>query len=360
MLRFLRKYSNSTGIKILYGLLAGLFIIWGVGAVGGQRMDVVARVGGQPISRRDVERATAAMQRRFEGMPPDLVRSLNLRERALDKLIEDVLIRQEAERLGLRVSEAELIEAITRMPEFQEDGRFSRERVEAVLNFQRDRGEFEDQLRRLILFQRLQSLVSDGVHVSDGEVAERYRLDHAQMNLSYVRAPAAADEKRISLTDDDLTKYLQEHSDRYRVPAKVRARYVAYRRADFLAQADVPESAIGDYYELHKNDKFTEPEQVRARHILVKVAGDAGEPMKAAARKKAEDLLAKVRAGGDFAALARKNSDDPGSAAQGGDLGLFGRGTMTPAFESAAFALEAGKVSDVGETPFGFHVIKGE
>ena len=126
MLRFLRKYSNSTGIKILYGLLAGLFIIWGVGAVGGQRMDVVARVGGQPISRRDVERATAAMQRRFEGMPSDLVRSLNLRERALDQLIEDVLIRQEAERLGLRVSEAELIEAITRMPEFQEDGRFSR------------------------------------------------------------------------------------------------------------------------------------------------------------------------------------------------------------------------------------------
>src|SRR6266446_3847040 len=339
MLRFLRKYSNSTGIKILYGLLAGLFIIWGVGAVGGQRMDVVARVGGQPISRRDVERATAAMQRRFEGMPPDLVRSLNLRERALDQLIEDVLIRQEAERLGLRVTEAELLEAITRMPEFQEDGRFSRDRVEAVLRYQRDRGEFEDQLRRSILFQRLQSLVTDGVHVSDGEIEERYRLDHAQVNLSYVRVPAPGEEKGIVLGDDDLAKYLQEHSDRHRVPAKIRARYIAYRRADFLSQADVPESAIGDYYELHKNDKFTEPEQVRVRHILVKVASDAGEPAKAA---------------------ARKNSDDPGSAAQGGDLGLFGRGTMTPAFESAAFALEAGKVSDVVETPFGFHVIKVE
>src|SRR5207253_6558207 len=360
MLRFLRKYSNSTGIKILYGVLAGLFVLWGVGAVGGQRMDVVARVGGQPISRREVDRATAALQRRFEGMPPEVVRTLNLRERALDELIEDVLVREEAERLGIRVTEAELIEAITRMPEFQEGGRFSRERVEAALRFQRDRGEFEDQLRRAILFQRLQSLVTDGVHVSDGEVAERYRLDHAQVNLSYVRVPAAGEEKGIVLGDDDLAKHLQEHSDRYRVPAKIRARYIAYRPADFLSQADVPEAAIGDYYELHKNDKFTEPEQVRARHILVKVASDAGEPAKAAARKKAEDLLAKVRAGGDFAALARKNSDDPGSAAQGGDLGLFGRGTMTPAFESAAFALEAGKVSDVVETPFGFHVIKVE
>ena len=352
MLRFLRKYSNSTGIKILYGVLAGLFILWGVGAVGGQRMDVVARVGGQPISRRDVERATAALQRRFEGMPPEVVRSLNLRERALDGLIEDVLVRQEAERLGIRVTEAELIEAITRMPEFQEDGRFSRERVEAVLRYQRDRGEFEDQLRRSILFQRLQSLVTDGVHVSDGEVEERYRLDHAQVNLAFVRVPAAGEEKGISLTDEDLAKYLQDHSDRYRVPANIRARYVAYRRTDFLAQAEVPESAITDYYELHKDDRFTEPEQVHARHILVKVANDAGEPAKTAARKKAEDLLAKVRAGGDFAALARKNSDDPGSAAKGGDLGFFGRGTMTPAFESAAFALESGKVSDVVEPPF--------
>src|SRR5438477_259575 len=347
MLRFLRKYSNSTGIKILYGLLAGLFIIWGVGAVGGQRMEVVARVGGQPISRRDVERATAAMQRRFEGMPADLVRSLNLRERALDQLIEDVLIRQEAERLGLRVSEAELIEAITRMPEFQEDGRFSRERVEAVLRYQRDRGEFEDQLRRSILFQRLQSLVTDGVHVSDSEIDERYRLDHLQVNLAFVRVAAAGEEKGISVTDDELTKYLQDHSDRYRIPTKVRARYIAYRRADFFAQADAPESAVADYYDLHKNDKFTDPEQVHARHILVKVAADAGDTAKAAARKKAEDLLAKARGDGDFAALARKNSDDPGSGAKGGGLGFCGRGTITPAFESAALALEPGKVSDL-------------
>src|SRR2546428_12514870 len=157
MLRFLRKFSNSTGIKILYGVLAGLFILWGVGAVGGQRMDVVARVGGQPISRRDVDRTTAALQRRFEGMPPEVVRTLNLRERALDELIEDVLVREEAERLGIRVTEAELIGAITRMPEFQEDGRFSRERVETALPFQPDRGQVEDQPPRATLFQRLPS-----------------------------------------------------------------------------------------------------------------------------------------------------------------------------------------------------------
>jgi len=246
------------------------------------------------------------------------------------------------------------------MPEFQEDGHFSRDRVEAVLRYQRDRGEFEDQLRRSILFQRLQSLVTDGVHVSDSEVEERYRLDHLQVNLAFVRV-AAAEEKGITVTDDELAKYLQDHSDRYRIPTKVRARYIAYRRADFLAQADAPESAITDYYELHKTDKFTEPEQVHARHILVKVAADADDATKTAARKKADDLLAKARAAdADFAALARKNSDDPGSAAKGGDLGFFGRGMMTPEFETAAFALETGKISDVVSTPFGFHIIKVE
>src|SRR5207249_3144410 len=202
-----------------------------------------------------------------------------------------------------------------------------------------------------------------------GEVEERYRLDHAQVNLAFVRVPAAGEEKGISLTDEDLAKYLQDHSDRYRVPANIRARYVAYRRTDFLAQAEVPESAITDYYELHKDDRFTEPEQVHARHILVKVANDAGEPAKTAARKKAEDLLAKVRAGGDFAALARKQAEaDRRAVVRGKSLAEAAAGRAveeTPpfaaadeipgvgrvkAFADAAFALREGEVSDLVET----------
>jgi peptidyl-prolyl cis-trans isomerase D len=360
MLRVLRKYSNSLGIKILFGLLAGLFVIWGVGAVGGQRVDVMARVNGHAITRRDVERVSLLIQRRYEGVPPELLRSLNLHAQALDELIDEALVRQEAERLGIRVSDGEIDEAITRMPEFQDNGRFARERVEAMLSYQRDRGEFEDQMRRMIILQRLQSLVTDGVQVSDGEIQERYAFDHAQVDLSYVRVLVVDLAKEIVPTDDELAKYLAAHGDRYRIPAKLRARYVAYRAKDFAAQVEVPDKDVSEYYDLHKDDKFTEPEQVRARHILVKVAADAKPEAKAAAKKKAEDLLAKVKAGGDFAALAKKNSDDPGSAAQGGDLGFFRHGAMTPNFEAAAFALAPGSVSDVVETPFGFHVIKVE
>ena len=359
MLRFLRKYSSSIGIKVLYGVLALLFIGWGVGAIGGERRQDVAVVHGQAISRRDLEQATAALSRQYEQLlrgRADLLRGLNLSGQALDQLIEQALLRHEAARLGINVTNADLLDAITRMPELQQNGRFDRSRLEAVLRGERVPGEFEDAIRQSILKQRLEALVTDGVGVSDGELEERYRFDHEKANLAFVRSTAADLAATITLSDEELQKYLDEHADPYRVPARVRARYVAYRPADIVSKDD----EVAEYYALHKDDKFTEPEQVRARHILVKADGDSSPDAKAAARKKAEDLLAKVKAGADFAALAKASSEDSGSAANGGDLGLFPRGRMAPPFEEAAFALPAGGVSGVVETSFGFHVIKIE
>ena len=364
MLRFLRKYSSSAGIKILYGVLAGLFVLWGVGAIGGERRQDVAVVHGQAISRRELEQATAALARRYEDMlrgqgAQDLLRNMNLSGQALNQLIEEALLRHEAARLGIAVSDAEVDETVVHMPELQENGRFDRDRLAAVLRGGRG-DEFEGAIRQSILRQRLEALVTDGVGVSDGELEQRYRFDHEKAELAFVRSAAADLAKAISLTDEELEKYLTEHAEGYRVPPRVRARYVAYRPADVLAQVEVKDGEVAEYYALHKDDKFTETEQVRARHILVKTPAGGDADAKATARKKAEGLLAKVKAGGDFAALAKASSEDPGSAAQGGDLGLFSRGRMTPAFEEAAFALPAGGVSEVVETPFGFHVIRVE
>src|SRR5262249_26857140 len=164
----------------------------------------------------------------------------------------------------------------------------------------------------------------------------------------------------VTPSDADLAAALEQHAERYRIPEKVRVHFVRYDRTEFLAQANVTDQEIADYYNEHKEQRFTDPEQVRARHILVKVDGGASDAVKAAARKKAEDLLKRVRAGEDFATLAKKNSDDSGSADKGGDLGVFPHGKMVPAFDTAVFALEPGAVSEVVETPFGFHIIKLE
>lgn len=363
MLRSLRKYSNSTPVKILYGLLAALFVLWGVGTVGGEREDVVAKVQGTVITRREVDLTAANLQRQYEEMlkgrfAGDLFRTLDLHGRALDQLIDDALLRDEAERLGLTVTDDDVTEAITKMPQFQENGRFDRNLVRRYLEFSRDRGELESQLRKSILFGRLQGLVTDGVQVSAGEIDDRYRLDHEQVRLGYVRFAAGELAKTIAPGDDDLEKYLAAHPEAFRRPARVRVRYVAYRPADFAAQVTVSDGEVAERYVLEKDERFLDPEQVRARHILVGVPAGADEGAKARTRKKAEELAAKAKGGADFAALARKNSGDKATAAAGGDLGFFPRGRMSPAFESVAFALPVGQVSDVVETPFGFHVIK--
>src|SRR2546428_11990517 len=177
MLRFLRKYSSSIGIKVLYGVLALLFIGWGVGAIGGERRQDVAVVHGQAISRRDLEQATAALNRQYEQLlrgRADLLRGLNLSGQALDQLIEQALLRHEAARLGIAVTNAEIDETVKRMPELQQNGRFDRSRLEAYLRGQPVPGAFEDAIRQSILKQRLEALVTHGVGVSDGELEDRY------------------------------------------------------------------------------------------------------------------------------------------------------------------------------------------
>ncbi|HZP42368.1 MAG TPA: SurA N-terminal domain-containing protein [Candidatus Binatia bacterium] len=365
MLRSLRKYSNSTPVKILYGLLAALFVVWGVGAVGGEHVDVVAKVHGRPITRGAVSQAATQLREQYERMlqgkaAGDLFRNLDLEGQALDQLIDDALLQEEARRLGVAVSDEDVLDAVTKIPDFQEHGRFDPDRVRRYLEYRRDRGEFEAEIRRSLLFQRLEGLVADGVQVSDGEVEERYRHDHERAVVAFARVSAAEIARSVTLSDEELEKYLADHPDPYRVPAKVRVRYVAYRPADFAKDVQPTDGEVAEQYALSKDEKYAEPEEVHARHILVQVEPGASDDAKAAARKKADDLLAQLKAGADFPALAKKSSDDPGSAAQGGDLGFFPRGRMTPAFEEAAFALAPGQLSDVVESPFGFHLIRVE
>jgi peptidyl-prolyl cis-trans isomerase D len=360
VLKNLRKYSSSRGVKILYALLAISFIGWGVGVTRQQHLDVVAKVHGERITRRQLDDETQQLQRRFQEMlrGAALPAGLRLRGQALDQLIDDALLRHEADRLGLEVGDDEVMTTITSMPELQENGRFNRERLERVLELNRDRGEFEGQVRQDLVNRRVRGLVVDGMSVSDAEIDDRYRQDREQVNVEFVRLSSADLAKTATVSDEDVKKWVADHPDRYRTPPRVRVRYAAYLPKDFAALAAPSDDAVKAYYDEHRDDRFTAPEEVRARHILIKLPPAADDKARAAARTKAEDVLAKVKNGDDFAKLAQEVSEDQGTASKGGDLGLFSRGHMVPAFDAAAFALEPGAVSDVVETPFGFHVIK--
>lgn len=362
MLRSVRKYSSSVGVKILYGLLASSFIIWGVGAatLGGSSIGSVAQVYDERISSRDLDAETELLRRRFDqllqgaSLPPNI----DLRGQAFEQLLDEALMRHEANQLGLEVTDGEVVTAITSMPELQENGQFSKERLQRELDFRRDRGEFEEQVKRQIMTNRLRALVTDGVVITDAEIEERYKLDNEQVELTYVKVEADDLEKDVTLDDDALTKYVATNGDRYRTPERVIARYVAYKPADFAGDAAPSDEAVKAYYEKWGDERFGEEEQVSAHHILVKTSPTATPEEKAAAKKKADDLTKQLRDGADFATLAKESSDDPGSAEKGGDLGSFPRGRMVPAFDEAAFSQEVGKIGDPVETNFGYHVIR--
>jgi len=362
VLNQLRRFHGSIANRILYAVLALAFIGWGVGTFGHESVDVVAQVHDTRITRRDLDRESALLQRRYEQLLKGvtLPRMPDLRGQALENLIDSALVEHEVRQLGLEVTDDQLQNAVWQMPELQENGKYNPEILRRILESQRDRGEFEESLRRDLREQRLRSIVTDGVQVSDADVEERYKLDREQVNLSFARVVAADLAKTATVSDQDVEGELSVHPERYRAPATVRARYVAYKRGEFEATAKPSDEQVKAFYQKHLEDRFTDVEEVHARHILVKLPPNPDDAAKAKAKADAEDLLKQVRAGGDFEALAKNHSQDPGSAPKGGDLGFFPRGRMVPAFDAAAFALEPGTVSDLVETPFGFHIIKVE
>jgi peptidyl-prolyl cis-trans isomerase D len=362
MLESIRKYSSSVGVKILYGLLALSFALFFVAPGNDPRVNVVAEVQGERITRQQLDNQTAMLERRFAELlrGAALPRGFDLRSQALDSLVDDALLAHEARRLGLEPTEADVIAAIQEMPELQQDGRFDRELLQRVLEVNRDRGEFEAQVRQDIMNRRVRALVTDGVQVTDSDVEARYTLEREKVDLRYVRVDAAQLAEGIEPSEEDLAKYLADNPDKFRTPPRVRARYVAYRPADFAAKAAPTDEEITAYYERVKDDRFAQPEEVHARHILVAVKPGADDAAKAEARKKAEELLAKAKGGADFAMLAKESSDDPGSKESGGDLGFFPRGRMVPEFDAVAFSLAPGQVSEIVETPFGLHIVKVE
>jgi peptidyl-prolyl cis-trans isomerase D len=216
--------------------------------------------------------------------------------------------------------------------------------------------DFEDAQREELLITKLQDLIRSGVHVTDEELREQYRHENEKVNLRYVTLTVAKYFPDIKVTDDEGKAYLAEHQETFREPERSAIRYLLFTPEQFASQIEPSEDDLKAYFEAHQSDYQTQ-EQVRARHILFKIAPGATDDERKAVRAKAEAVLAEAKGGGDFAELAKKNSEDS-SASAGGDLGLFSRGQMVPTFEKAAFALEPGGVSDLVESPFGLHIIK--
>ena len=199
-------------------------------------------------------------------------------------------------------------------------------------------------------------------HVSDKDAADSYRRDNTKIKFDYAVINAEDLRKQINPTDAELQAFFKQSAARYKdaIPETRKLTYIALNQTAVPGGTPaVPDQQVLQYYQGHQKD-YQVPEGVTVRHILIKVDAGADPKIDAAAKQKAEALLKQIKGGADFAALAKANSDDPGSKEQGGELGMIQRGVTVPPFEKAAFALEAGQISDVIKTQFGYHIIKVE
>jgi peptidyl-prolyl cis-trans isomerase D len=291
-----------------------------------------------------------------------------LMPRAAQALIQREVLLQEANRLGLKIGDADLRRALQTGPFAQAlfpNGQFIGEDryADFVQNyFHTSIQDFESQVKKEIEISRLQAMVTGAVTVSDQDVRDYYRQQGTKIKFDYAVINAEDLRKEINPTDAELQAFFKQNTARYKdaAPETRKLTYIALRQTDVPGGATpVTNQQVEAYYQQHQQD-FQVPEEVKVRHILIKVAKDADAKTDAAAKQKAEDLLKQIKGGADFAALAKANSDDPGSKEQGGELGMIQRGVTVPPFEKAAFALQPGQISDVVKTDFGYHIIKVE
>jgi peptidyl-prolyl cis-trans isomerase D len=349
---------------VVVAFVATIFLDWGWRR--SSRPDTqLATVGGEGVSMREFQMThnnLVDFYRRIyqDRFTEDFARTLNLRQQALDTLVQRKLLLHEARGQGIMVTDAELIERVQSYPVFQVDNNFDRTRYLQVLRLSRlTPGDFEQNQREELLLAKLENLIKDAVQVSETEVKEAFIRDKEQLNMEYLRVDPAQFVPQVEINDSDLSSYYQEHLERFRKAEQVRLGYVVVDPEWFTAQVEITDERLAQYYEQHK-DEFHQEAQVRARHILFKVAQQAGAEEDAKIRAEAEAALSRIRAGEDFAVVASQLSQDSATAQEGGELGFFKRGDMVKSFEDVAFELQPGTVSEPVRTDFGYHLIKVE
>src|SRR3989454_12789203 len=377
MIRFLQT-PGPVKKYVLGGLLLLICVsmVWylvpsgGSTGLGGRSQGVVAKVGGEEVTRLQVQRQTTQMlKQQFPRGGAQMAMLMPFfAQRAAENLISQKAILVEAERLGLRVNDQELSDELQHgryAQAFFPGGSFiGQEAYEArIQQAELTVPQFEQSVKEEILFDKLRNLVTGSASVTDAEVHQEFVRKNTKVKFDYAVLRKDDVLKEIHPSEAELKAFYERNKATYNnsIPEKRKIRYALLDTAKIQAQTPVTSEDLQAYYGQHR-DEFRVPEQVNVRHILIKTPlpgpdGKVDPKGPEEARKKAEDVLKQVKAGGNFGDLAKKYSEDPGSAKNGGSLGWIGRGRTVPEFEKAAFSLPKGSSSELVPSSYGFHII---
>jgi len=364
MLQNIRDKAQGWIAWAIVILISVPFALWGIQSYLGIGSEpVVASVNGQEITQRQLDQRYQNFRQELRrqlgaAYRPELFNDQRMRKEVLKRMVREDVILQASHDMGLRSGDQLVRAAIMSIDAFKKDGRFDQQLYERGVRLQGlTTTGFEERVRRMLLSDQLSQAVQGSTFITEHELDETLRLENQTRDLAYFVIPAKDFVDDGAIDADTIKAYYEAHQSSFRSPEQVKLQYILLNATTAGKTLKVDDAALRGFYNSHQ-EKYGIPEQRRASHILIRLDKDASPAAVKAAKQKLLDLRRRAEQGEDFAELAKANSQDPGSAAKGGDLGFFGRGLMDPAFEKAAFALKPGEISEPVRSRFGLHLIK--
>jgi len=362
MLDILRQHSQSWVIKAIFGIIIAVFVFFGIYSFRDQRGvgGVLAYVGDKPILVKDFMSEYEGALRQAQAQNPSLTKEdlerFGFKSQVLMQMAGRVLIFDQAEKLGVNVSQAELQAEIARVPAFQNDkGQFDyelyKEKLKSVGLIPEN---FETDQKRDLLYEKMVLYSILPVYVTAPEVRSIYNFSQEKAVVDYIPFPARDFASQVNITDDKVKEVYEASKEKYKRPAQAKIEYLEISPAALADPKQVTDQEAKAYYDGNP-DKFKHPDMIKANHLLVLLPQDAKDEDVKAAEKRLTDLAARLRKG---EALDKVLAAPGQPAVTGGDLGWFGKGTMVPEFEQAAFSVKKGEVSPTVRTQYGLHVIQ--
>ena len=361
MLGYLRANTGNWIIKFFLGIIVIVFVFLGVGSFGSKRNDSVATINDESITIKEYQQAykmlVDQMRARFgKNLNDDILKALNVKQQAIDSLIDERLVLSEAQKLGITVSEKELQQSLLSIKAFQKDELFNLEQYKRVLSLNSLTPEtFERSQINVLRQQKIRNMLFSAINVSDLEVNNWYLFQNTKTAVDYLMF-APGDYTDIQPDAEQVKKYYTENRENYKSEPKIQTMYLEFSPEDYKDKVAISDVLIKEYYQEHI-EEFKTPQKIEARHILIKVKEDAEKEEVAKTEKQAMDIYEMAVKDQDFGELAKKYSQGP-SKETGGYLGTFEKKAMVKPFADKAFSMETGEISKPVRTMFGWHIIK--
>jgi peptidyl-prolyl cis-trans isomerase D len=363
MLQNIRDNAQGTIAKVIVFLIILTFAIFGTDAIiqSFYGEPEVAQVNGEPITQAEFEKMVERKRRQIINQmgaefDPSLMDQNRLRKLTLDEAVQREVVWQAAEKNGLVASEAQIDAFITQWPAAQRDGRFDPDQFRMILaNIGLTPLEFRRELRTELAVGQLQGGVIQSAFVADADVLDLLRLERQTRDFRFLTLDGATFQGSIVVDDEEISQYYETNQERYRLPERVTVDFIEIGKADLEAQITLDDAEIEAQYQA-ESETFASSEQRRASHILLEVSDAAAEDE---ILSRLQEIRQEILSGKDFKEAAREYSQDIGTSADGGALGLLGKGVMgDDAFDTVLFGLEEGQTSEPVKTVFGYHIIK--